>query len=36
MSKINTTQVTDTIKRFCNEKEQPNQNTYYNNLNVKK
>ena len=47
MNKINTTQVTDiktetkqtvfcSINRFCNKKEQPNQNTYYNNLHAKK
>ena len=46
MSKINTTQVTDTktetkqtvfcsINRFCNKKEQSNQNTSYNNLHAK-
>ena len=47
MSKINTTQVTDTetetkqtvlcsINHFCNKKEQPKQNTYQNNLHAKK
>ena len=47
MSKINTTEVTDTkteakqtvffsINCFCNKKEQSNQNTYYNNLHAEK
>ena len=47
MSKINTTQVTDTeteakqtvfcsINHFCNKKEQSNQNAYNNNLHAKK